>query len=137
MSGQSVTSSLVSAHDREHNLTSLCEDTISPEVHVCSLASSAPLELVPAGESISLTSPSHGHGTRQASEPQEKGICQSNCHQLLLCCPEETQTQCLSNVAQRLLLLAGFVFGTNSSAASHCKELDVPAESEHWGSTRQ
>jgi len=44
MSSQSVTSSLVSVHEREQNLTYIYEDTMYPEVHICSLASSEPLE---------------------------------------------------------------------------------------------
>jgi len=67
---------------------------------------------VHVGESIPPTSLSHSHKTRKASKQRERGICQCNCNQLFLCCPEETKMQ--FKVAQRLLFLATFVCSTNS-----------------------
>lgn len=92
---------------------------------------------VHVGEGILLTSLSHSHKTRKALKQRDKGICQCNCNQPFLYCPEETKTQCLSEVAQRLLFLAGSVFSSNSVQASCSKELEVPLQTSRiwaWGS---
>lgn len=80
---------------------------------------------VHVGEGIPLTSLSPSHKTREASEQRRKGICQCNCNQPFLWCPEDTETRCLSKAAQRLLLPAAFVPSASSIWARHCEQWEL------------
>lgn len=132
MSSQSVTPSLLSAHEREQNLTCICKDTLP--CSACLLtgfiwAAGKPCMSRKAFLSLHWTT-----ATKQEKPRSRGGKASANAiaisHSLV---PWGNENTVSVWAAQRLLLLAGSVLSTNSIQASYSEEWELLLKTSRRG----